>query len=213
MGAPKAMIIPVTPFQQNCCLLWDDATKEACVIDPGGDVPVILDAIAQAGVKVGEIWLTHGHIDHAGGAAALAEALGVEIIGPHREDAFLLANLAQTGSEYGMTDARAVVPSRWLEAGDEVKVGGLSFSVRHCPGHTPGHVIFFNAENRFALVGDVLFQGSVGRTDFPRGDHAALMRSIREELFPLGDDVSFLCGHGEPSTIGRERQTNPFLQD
>ena len=112
-----------------------------------------------------------------------------------------------------MTDARAVVPSRWLEAGDEVKVGGLSFSVRHCPGHTPGHVIFFNAENRFALVGDVLFQGSVGRTDFPRGDHAALMRSIREELFPLGDDVSFLCGHGEPSTIGRERQTNPFLQD
>ena len=213
MGAPKAMIIPVTPMQQNCCLLWDADTRQACVIDPGGDVPVILDAIAQAGVKVGEIWLTHGHIDHAGGAVALSEALGVDIIGPHREDAFLLGTLAETGRDYGMMDARDVVPSRWLEAGDEVKVGGLTFSVRHCPGHTPGHVIFFNAEHRFAIVGDVLFQGSVGRTDFPRGDHAALMRSIREELFPLGDDVSFLCGHGNASTIGHERQTNPFLQD
>lgn len=213
MGAPKAMIIPVTPFQQNCCLLWDEDTKEACVIDPGGDVPVILDAIQQAGVKVGEIWLTHGHIDHAGGAAELAEALGVEIIGPHREDMFLLEKLNETGRGYGMMDARAVVPARWLAAGDEVKVGGLSFAVRHCPGHTPGHVVFFNAEHRFAIVGDVLFNGAVGRTDFPRGDHAALMRSIREELLPLGDDVSFLCGHGKPSTIGQERRSNPFLQD
>lgn len=212
MGAPKAMIIPVTPFQQNCCLLWDDETLEAVVVDPGGDVPVILDAVKQAGVKVGEIWLTHGHIDHAGGAAELAEALGVPVIGPERQDQFLLDTLDETGREYGFA-ARAVVPSRWLSAGDEVKVGALSFSVRHCPGHTPGHVIFFNAEHRFALVGDVLFKGSVGRTDFPRGDHGALMRSIREELFALGDDVAFLCGHGEPSRIGDERVSNPFLQD
>lgn len=213
MGTPKAMIIPVTPFQQNCCLLWDDETQQACVIDPGGDVPVILDAIRQAGVTVGEIWLTHGHIDHAGGAAELAEALGVEIIGPHREDLFLLEKLDEAGRAYGMMDARAVVPSRWLAAGDEVKVGGLRFAVRHCPGHTPGHVIFFSAEHRFAIVGDVLFQGSVGRTDFPRGDHAALLRSIREELLPLGDDVSFLCGHGGASTFGEERRSNPYLQD
>jgi hydroxyacylglutathione hydrolase len=213
MGAPKAMIIPVSPFQQNCCLLWDDETRQAVVVDPGGDVPIILDAIQQAGVSVSAIWLTHGHIDHAGGAAELAQAVGVEIIGPHREDAFLLDALEEAGRGYGILDARNVVPARWLDAGDEVKVGGLSFAVRHCPGHTPGHVIFFNAEHRIALVGDVLFHGSVGRTDFPRGDHGALMRSIREELLPLGDDVSFLCGHGEPSTLGHERRTNPYLQD
>jgi hydroxyacylglutathione hydrolase len=212
MGAPKVMLIPVTPFQQNCCLLWDEETREGVVVDPGGDVPVILDAIKQAGVKVAEIWLTHGHIDHAGGAAELSEALGVAVIGPQREDAFMLEKLEETGRGYGMA-ARAVVPQRWLEAGDEVKVGGLTFSVRHCPGHTPGHVIFFSAENRFAIVGDVLFRGSVGRTDLPGGNHGALMTSIREQLLTLGDDVAFLCGHGEPSSIGEERRSNPFLQD
>lgn len=207
----QAMIIPVTPFQQNCALVFDDDTKVGAIVDPGGDVPRILDAIKQSGVNVEKILLTHGHIDHAGGAAELREALGVKIEGPHPEDTFLLETLAEVGREYGMTDARPVTPDRWLEEGDTVTVGGLTFAVYEAPGHTPGSVMFFNDENRFALMGDVLFQGSIGRTDFPRGDHETLLRSIREKIFPLGDDVVFLPGHGGPSTVGRERETNPFL--
>lgn len=212
MGIPKVMIVPVTPFQQNCSVLWDDDTKQAVVVDPGGDVPVILDAVKQAGVKVQEIWLTHGHIDHAGGAAELAEALGVAVLGPSHEDMFLLERLPETGASYGMAGARKVVPQKWLSQGDEVKVGGLSFEVRHAPGHTPGHVIFFNAEHRFAIVGDVIFQGSIGRTDLPGGSHETLLKSIAEQVMTLGDDVAFLCGHGQPSQVGIERETNPFLQ-
>jgi glyoxylase-like metal-dependent hydrolase (beta-lactamase superfamily II) len=212
MPSPKAMIIPVTPFQQNCCLLWDDDSKQAVVVDPGGDVPAILDAIKQAGVKVGEIWLTHGHIDHAGGAAELAEALSVPVIGPSKEDLQLLEALPETGLKYGMTDARKIVPQRWLAQGDTVSVGGLTFEVRFCPGHTPGHIIFYNEAMKFALVGDVLFQGSVGRTDMPYGSHDTLIHSIRTQLLTLPDEVSFLCGHGSPSTIGAERRSNPFLQ-
>jgi glyoxylase-like metal-dependent hydrolase (beta-lactamase superfamily II) len=183
----------------------------AAVIDPGGDLDRIEDAIKQSKVTVERILLTHGHIDHAAAAAELKERLGVPIEGPHRADQFLLDHLPETGSKYGI-DARAVTPDRWLEEGDEVTVGDLTFGVLHCPGHSPGSVVFTNAAQRFAIVGDVLFQGSVGRTDLPGGDHDALIRSIKEKLLPLGDDVAFICGHGPGSTIGDERRSNPFLQ-
>jgi hydroxyacylglutathione hydrolase len=207
----QAFIIPVTPFQQNCSLIFDEARKLGAIVDPGGDVPAILDAVGQSGITIEKILLTHGHIDHAGGAAELREKLGVPIEGPHPEDMFLLENLAQSGAQYGMTDSRPVTPDRWLKEGESVSVGDLSFSVHEAPGHTPGSVVFFNAGNRFALVGDVLFRGSIGRTDFPRGDHAALIRSIKEKLYPMGDDVVCLPGHGEPCRIGEERMSNPFL--
>ena len=209
----QAFLIPVTPFQQNCSLVFDSERKTGAIVDPGGDVPVILDAIAQSGITVEKILLTHGHIDHAGGAAELKEKLGVPIEGPHPEDLFLLETLDETGAKYGMTGARPVTPDRWLKEGDTVTVGGLTFAIHEAPGHTPGSVVFFNDENRFALVGDVLFQGSVGRTDFPRGDHATLIRSIKEKLYPLGDDVVCLPGHGQPCQIGEERRTNPFLNE
>ena len=207
------MIVPVTPFQQNCSLVWDDDSKVGAVVDPGGDVPRILDAIKQSGITVEKIILTHGHIDHAGGAADLREALGVKIEGPHPEDSFLLDGLAEVGRGYGMMDAKPVTPDRWLKEGDTVTVGGVSFAIYEAPGHTPGSVVLFNDENKFALVGDVIFQGSVGRTDFPRGDHDTLIRSIKEKLYPLGDDVVFLPGHGSPSSIGEERRSNPFLNE
>ena len=209
----QVFLIPVTPFQQNCSLVFDPERKVGAIVDPGGDVPVILDAIRQSGVTIEKILLTHGHIDHAGGAAELKETLGVPIEGPHPEDTFLLERLAETGAQYGMADARPVMPDRWLKEGDTVTVGGLGFDVYEAPGHTPGSVVLFNAENRFALVGDVLFQGSIGRTDFPRGDHATLIRSIKEKLYPLGDDVVCLPGHGQPCQIGEERRTNPFLNE
>jgi len=209
----QAFLIPVTPFQQNCSLVFDSERKIGAIVDPGGDVPMILDAIAQSGITVEKILLTHGHIDHAGGAAELKEKLGVPIEGPHPEDLFLLETLHETGAKYGMTGARPVTPDRWLKEGDTVTVGGLTFAIHEAPGHTPGSVVFFNDENRFALVGDVLFQGSVGRTDFPRGDHATLIRSIKEKLYPLGDDVVCLPGHGQPCQIGEERRTNPFLNE
>ena len=208
----QAFIIPVTPFQQNCSLVYDGTTKIGAIVDPGGDVPLIIEAISKSGVTIEKIILTHGHIDHAGGAAELKAALKVPIEGPHPEDLFLLETLAEAGAGYGMLDARAVTPDRWLKEGDEVTVGALRFAIYETPGHTPGSVVLFNAENRFALMGDVLFQGSVGRTDFPYGDHETLLKSIREKLFPLGEDVVFLPGHGSPSTIGEERRSNPFLQ-
>ncbi len=209
----QAFIIPVTPFQQNCSLIFDEEARIGAIVDPGGDVPRILEAIEKSGVAIEKILLTHGHIDHAGGAAALREALKVPIEGPHRQDLFLLEALPKSGADYGMMDARAVEPGRWLKEGDSVTVGGLRFAVYETPGHTPGSVVFFNDENRFALMGDVLFQGSVGRTDLPYGSHESLIRSIREKIMPLGDDVVFLPGHGSPSTIGEERLNNPFLQD
>jgi hydroxyacylglutathione hydrolase len=211
MPRPQATIIQVTPFQQNCCLLWDSENREAAIVDPGGDVDRVLEAIKTTGVTPRQILLTHGHIDHAGGADELAERLGIPIVGPGEEDTFLLDSLAEVGRGYGMEGVRNCRPSRFLKHGEEVTVGGLSFEVRACPGHTPGHVVFFIPEHRFALVGDVIFQGSVGRTDLPRGDHAMLLRSIHEQIIPMGDDVAFLCGHGPPSTVGRERQSNPFL--
>jgi glyoxylase-like metal-dependent hydrolase (beta-lactamase superfamily II) len=212
MGALQGAVIPVTPFQQNCAVLWDEATKQAVVVDPGGDVDRILAAIAQAGVSVERIWLTHGHLDHAGGAAELKEKLGgIPIEGPDQHDEFLLQGLEEQGRSYGFA-MRNVAPDRWLQEGDSVAFGEHRFDVLHCPGHTPGHVVFVNHAAHFALVGDVLFQGSVGRTDFPYGDHAALISAITDKLLPLGDDFSFLCGHGPGSTLGEERRSNPFLR-
>ncbi len=206
----RAAIIPVTPLQQNCTLLWSESTKTGAVIDPGGDLDRIREAIAGVGIAIEKIILTHGHIDHAGGAAELREQLGAPIEGPHEADRFLLDGLEATGRGYGIP-ARPVTPDRWLEEGDVVSIGALDLQVLHCPGHSPGSVAFVSAERRFAIVGDVLFQGSVGRTDLPGGDGRALIRSIRDKLLPLGDDVAFICGHGPASTIGQERRTNPFL--
>lgn len=212
MAALKGAVVPVTAFQQNCTVLWDDGTKQGVVVDPGGDVERILGAIGQAGVTVERIWLTHGHLDHAGGAAELRDLLGgVPIDGPDRRDEFLLQGLEAQGAQYGF-QVRNVTPDRWLTEGDRVSLGEHRFNVLHCPGHTPGHVVYVNHAARFALVGDVLFQGSIGRTDFPYGDHAALIDAITTKLLPLGDDVSFLCGHGPGSTIGAERAGNPFLR-
>jgi len=207
----RAAIIPVTDFQQNCTLMWCTQTMRAVVVDPGGDLPRIRRAIVEAGVTVEKIWLTHGHIDHAGAAAELRQELGVPIEGPHRAEEFLLGHIAASGLKFGMFSARNVMPDRWLDDGDAVAIGALTFAVLHCPGHSPGSVAFFNAAERFAIVGDVLFSGSIGRGD-PGGDHAALLRSIKDKLTPLGDDVTFICGHGPASTIGRERASNPFLK-
>jgi glyoxylase-like metal-dependent hydrolase (beta-lactamase superfamily II) len=207
----RAAILPVTPFQQNCTILWSEAAKKGVVIDPGGDVSRILDAVAKSGISVEKILLTHGHIDHAGGAAELRERLGVPVEGPHQADLFLLEQLAETGRSYGISGSRDLMPDRWLVEGDQVMVGDIAFDVLHCPGHSPGSVVFVNREHRFAQVGDVLFHGSVGRTDLPGGDHESLIRSIKEKLLSLGDDVNFICGHGPTSTIGQERETNPFL--
>src|ERR1700733_12465147 len=219
MSKLTGMIVPVTPFQQNCAILWDDDSKQAVVVDPGGDVDRICAAIDQSGASVERIWLTHGHLDHAGGAAELQETLrrrggdplAIPIEGPDQRDEFLLQGLAAQGRNYGFA-MRDVTPDRWLREGDSVTLGLHRFDVLHCPGHTPGHVMFVNHAARFAVVGDVLFQGSVGRTDFPYGDHAALIRAITEKLLPLNDDFSFLCGHGPGSTIGAERAGNPFLR-
>jgi glyoxylase-like metal-dependent hydrolase (beta-lactamase superfamily II) len=207
-----AAIIPVTEFQQNCTLMWCAETMRAVVVDPGGDLPRVRKAIAETKVTVEKIWLTHGHIDHAGGAAELRDELGVAIEGPHRAEEFWLSHIAASGLKFGMFSARNVTPDRWLDEGDAVEIGALKFDVLHCPGHSPGSVVFFNAAERFAISGDVLFAGSVGRTDLPGGDHATLIKSIKDKLLPLGDDVAFICGHGPASTIGRERETNPFLK-
>jgi len=207
----QAAIIPVTPFQQNCSLWWDSATGRGVVVDPGGDVEQILAAINQVKLTVEAILLTHGHLDHAGGAAELREALlGTMIIGPDQRDSFLLEGITEQAQKYNIA-ARPITPDRWLAEGDQVEIGGEAFDVLHCPGHTPGHIVFVSKAQRLAIVGDVLFRGSVGRTDFPYGDHAALIASITEKLLPLGDDIRFLCGHGPASSFGEERRTNPFL--
>jgi len=208
----KAAIVPVTPFQQNCTLIWNPKTKSGAVVDPGGDIDVIEDAIRQVGMTVEKILLTHGHIDHAGGADELREKLKVGIEGPHKADKMLLDGLAEQAARFGVDSVRPVTPDRWLDEGDTVVVGGHSFEIFHCPGHSPGSVVFFDRAQRLALVGDVLFRGSIGRTDFPYGDHEALINAIRTKLLPLGDDIAFICGHGPTSTFGRERETNPFIQ-
>lgn len=208
----NALIIPVTAFQQNCTVLYDAETKHGVVVDPGGDVAHIREALDKNGITVDAIWLTHGHIDHAGGAMELKDALGVEIIGPHKDDKMLLDGLEDQARMFGVeADVRNVTPDRWLEEGDTVSFAGHEFEVLHCPGHAPGHVVFYDRAAGFAHVGDVLFRGSIGRTDLPGGDHAALIASIKTKLFPLGDEIGFICGHGPGGRFGEERRTNPFL--
>jgi len=203
-------ILPVTPYQQNCSLLWDAAGR-AALIDPGGEAPRLLAEVARRDLKLQSILLTHGHLDHVGAALALRDALGIPIIGPQREEQFWLDSLPQQAELFGFPPAQAFTPDQWLADGDRVEVGSVRLDVLHCPGHTPGHVVFYQPEARLAFVGDVLFKGSIGRTDFPRGDHAALLAAIRTKLFPLGDDVRFVPGHGAMSTFGHERRENPFV--
>ena len=209
----RYQIIPVTPFEQNCTLLWCETSRQAAVIDPGGDIDRILAALAAENLSLSKILVTHGHIDHAGGVAALAARTGASIEGPHQEDAFWIEGMPQQSQMFGFPDVEAFVPERWLMQGDRVHVGNEELEVVHCPGHTPGHVVFFSAAARLALVGDVLFKGSVGRTDFPRGDFETLLASIRGRLWPLGDDVAFIPGHGPMSTFAEERASNPFCAD
>lgn len=211
MGQLKAGIIPVTPFQQNCTILFDDETKVGVVVDPGGDVDTILAAIRDNGLTIEAIWLTHGHLDHAGGAMELKDALGVDIVGPHEADAPLLSRIADQARGYGIAGMRDCTPDRFLSEGETLSIGDHSFEVLHCPGHAPGHVVYYNRQAGFAHVGDVLFSGSIGRTDLPGGDHATLISSIKEKLLPLGDEIGFICGHGPGGRFGEERRSNPFL--
>ncbi len=209
----KYQIIPVTPFEQNCSLLWCDVTQRAAVVDPGGDIARILGVVEKKGLLLEKILVTHGHIDHAGGVAELAERLSLPIEGPQRADQFWIDGLAEQSRMFGFPKVRAFTPDRWLEQGDRVRFGELELEVLHCPGHTPGHVVFFAAADRLAIVGDVLFQGSIGRTDLPQGDFETLLASIRGRLWSLGDDVAFIPGHGAMSTLGAERRSNPFCGD
>jgi glyoxylase-like metal-dependent hydrolase (beta-lactamase superfamily II) len=213
MRGMQLAVVPVTPFQQNCSVLWCERTRAAAVIDPGGDLDEVLAVVDEEQLDLQKILLTHAHIDHAGGTAELARRRGLPIEGPQREDQFWIDGLPQQAQMFGLPPAEAFTPTRWLEHGDTVQVGEVLLEVLHCPGHTPGHVVFFSRADRFAIVGDVLFAGSIGRTDFPRGNHAQLIRSIRERLFPLGDDVRFLPGHGPMSSFGEERRSNPFVGD
>ena len=205
--------VPVTPFQQNCSVVYDETTGQAAVIDPGGDLDTLLAEVERRGLQLQQIWLTHAHIDHAGGTAELARRLALPISGPHPEDEFWIQGLPQQGAMFGFPPAQAFTPTRWLHDGDTVELAGHALNVRHCPGHTPGHVVFHSPEMKRAFVGDVLFAGSIGRTDFPRGDHATLIASITQRLWPMGDDTVFIPGHGPESTFGRERRTNPYVRE
>ncbi len=209
----KALVVPVTPLRQNCTIVWCTRSLRAAIIDPGGDVTRLLDVVRQHGLILEKVLITHGHLDHAGGAAALQAACGVPIEGPHPADQALIDDIARSGARWGMSDARSFTPDRWLADGDRVSLGETELEVYHCPGHTPGHVIFFHRQARFAQVGDVLFAGSIGRTDFPGGSHAELIASITGKLWPLGDDVTFVPGHERLSTFGAERRSNPFVSD
>jgi hydroxyacylglutathione hydrolase len=209
----RVAVVPVTPFRQNCSVLWDPATLEGAIVDPGGDLDAVLAVVAREGITLEKILLTHAHIDHAGATAELKRRTGVPIEGPHECDRFWIEGLPDQARMFGIASEGAFEPDRWLADGDRVTLGSLQLEVHHCPGHTPGHVVFFHAPSRFAIVGDVLFQGSIGRTDFPGGDHATLIRSIRGKLFPLGDDVRFLPGHGPLSSFGDERRANPHVSD
>ena len=208
----RAAIVPVTPFQQNCSLLWCTKTMRGVLVDAGGDLDRLGQAIGQAGITVEKLLVTHGHADHCGMVSVLARNLGVPVEGPHREDQDLLDILDTQGPRFGFP-AERLVPDRWLEQGDTVRFGEVELDVLHCPGHTPGHVVFHHAPSRLAVVGDVLFAGSIGRTDFPRGNHQDLIDSITGRLWPLGDDTTFIPGHGPTSTFGEERRTNPFVAD
>ncbi|HYD95569.1 MAG TPA: MBL fold metallo-hydrolase [Noviherbaspirillum sp.] len=209
----KCAIVPVTAYQQNCSILVCEETGRAALVDPGGEVPRLRDALAQLGVTLEKVFLTHGHMDHCAAADVVRQEFGVPVEGPHVEDRFWIGQLAESCRRVGFPPAEAFEPDRWLNDGDRVRFGAQTLEVLHCPGHTPGHVVFFHRGVKLALVGDVLFQGSIGRTDFPRGDHDTLIASIRNKLWPLGDDVTFVPGHGPASTFGDERKSNPFVAD
>ncbi|SDE49414.1 MULTISPECIES: MBL fold metallo-hydrolase [Kordiimonas] len=209
----KAQIVPVTAFQQNCSIIWCDETMEGAFVDPGGEAEKLLQAAKQLGVDVKQILLTHGHLDHAGGAKDIKEQLGLPIIGPHKDDKFWLDGIEEHAANYNMPGLRCCTPDQWLDDGDEVTVGNVTLQVIHAPGHTPGHVVFFEPTHKVAFVGDVLFKGSIGRTDFPRGNMDDLVNAITKKLWPLGNEVTFVPGHGPLSTFGAERQSNPFVGD
>jgi len=208
----KIEVVPVTPFQQNCSVVWDESTRKAAVIDPGGEIERIEAVLMRHGLELEKILITHAHLDHAGATAELARRHGVPIEGPHRDDLFWIEQMPAQAKMFGFPPAESFTPDRWLAHGDRVTVGTVSFDVIHCPGHTPGHVVFHQPEHHFAIVGDVLFAGSIGRTDFPRGNHQQLLESIRGRLFPLGDEITFLPGHGPTSTFGEERRSNPYVK-
>jgi glyoxylase-like metal-dependent hydrolase (beta-lactamase superfamily II) len=214
-SAPKLdiRIIPVTPLQQNTSLIWSRETMEGVFVDPGGETDRLMAAAEQFGVKIVGVWLTHGHLDHAGAAEAVRERTGCPVIGPHRDDQWLLDEIEAQGAKYGIADGKNVTPDRYLEDGDTLELAGETFHVAHCPGHTPGHVVIYHQAGQLAFVGDVLFRGSVGRTDFPRGNHQQLIDSITQKLWPLGPHMRFVPGHGPMSTFGQERQDNPFVAD
>jgi hydroxyacylglutathione hydrolase len=207
----RAAIVPVTPLQQNCSIVWCVETNKGVFVDPGGDIDLLMDAVEQAGCEIEKILLTHGHADHAGAADELRERLGIPIIGPHIDDQFWIDAIPQDSAKYGFPGGRAFDSDRWLVGGDSVTVGNVTFGVYHCPGHTPGHVVFHQAESNLAFVGDVLFQGSIGRSDFPKGDQDTLINSIKTQLWPLGDDTAFVPSHGPMSTFGHERETNSYV--
>jgi len=209
----KVHVIPVTPFSQNCSLVWCTETMKGALVDPGGEADRILAEVEKQGVELERILVTHSHIDHAGAVAELAERLNLPIEGPHKDDKFLVDSLEEQGTRFGLEPSRPFVPTRWLEGGDTVSFGNVTMEVRHCPGHTPGHVIFFEPDQKIAMVGDVLFRGSIGRTDLPGGSYETLVSSITEQLWPLGKETAFISGHGDISTIGNERQSNPFVCD
>ena len=211
--AVRAIVVPVTPFQQNCSIVWCIETKMGAVFDPGGDLENILQAIEEHEITIEKIFITHAHLDHAGGAHELSQKLNVPIEGPHKEDLFLMESLAEQGEKFGLNNAKSFKTNRYLNNGDEVKIGNQILGVRHCPGHTPGHIIFFHEKAKLAVVGDVIFQGSIGRSDLPRGNHEELVNSIVRELWPLGDEMTFIPGHGPLSTFGQERLTNPYVSD
>mgnify|MGYP000666368844 CR=1 FL=1 len=209
----KYQIIPVTPYQQNCSLIWCEKTKQAALIDPGGEVQRLVDAIDAEGLTLAKVFLTHGHLDHVGGTSELVERYQLPIEGPHQDDLFWLNGIENQAKMMGFPPVKGFTPSRWLQNGDRIEVGEVALDVYHCPGHTPGHVIFHHEPSKTAFVGDVLFNGSIGRTDFPRGDYDQLVGAIRDRLWPLGDDVTFVPGHGPKSTFGYERANNPFVAD
>ncbi|MEC9588379.1 hydroxyacylglutathione hydrolase GloC [Escherichia marmotae] len=206
-------IIPVTAFSQNCSLIWCEQTRLAALVDPGGDAEKIKQEVDASGLTLMQILLTHGHLDHVGAAAELAKHYGVPVLGPEKEDEFWLQGLPAQSRMFGLDECQPLTPDRWLNEGDTISIGNVTLQVLHCPGHTPGHVVFFDNQSKLLISGDVIFKGGVGRSDFPRGDHNQLTSSIKDKLLPLGDDVTFIPGHGPLSTLGYERLHNPFLQD
>lgn len=208
----KVQLVPVTPFAQNCSILWDSESKEAVLIDAGGEADKLKAIVQELGISVKQLWITHGHIDHIGAVGELAEYWQVPVIGPHKDDEFWIESLAEVAQKYGFPIPQAVTVNQWLQGGDIVQLGEHQFEVRFAPGHTPGHIMFYNAQHKLLWAGDVLFKGSIGRTDFPKGDYQQLIDSIHRECLSLDDDVQFIAGHGEPSTIGYERLHNPFLK-